>query len=102
MPTVNMHEAKSRLSKLVESVETGEEVEIVIARNGTPVARLVPIDGASAHDVSKRLGIAEGQFGHVSFEEFKESDAEIARLMTEGPLFPDEVEQPLARRKKSA
>ncbi len=37
---VNMHEAKTNLSKLVEEVERGEEV--VIARAGTPVARLVP------------------------------------------------------------
>jgi prevent-host-death family protein len=38
--TVNMHEAKTHLSRLVERVEAGEEV--VIARAGRPVARLVP------------------------------------------------------------
>jgi prevent-host-death family protein len=37
---VNVHEAKSQLSRLLELVESGESV--VIARNGTPVARLVP------------------------------------------------------------
>ena len=37
---VNIHQAKSTLSKLVERVESGEE--IVIARAGKPVARLVP------------------------------------------------------------
>jgi prevent-host-death family protein len=37
---VNMHEAKSTLSRLVEQVEHGEDV--VIARAGRPVARLVP------------------------------------------------------------
>jgi len=36
-----MHEAKTKLSKLVERAEAGEE--IVIARNGEPVARLVPV-----------------------------------------------------------
>ncbi len=36
-----MHEAKTKLSKLVERAQAGDEV--VIARNGTPVARLVPI-----------------------------------------------------------
>ncbi|MDX6633494.1 MAG: hypothetical protein QOG26_1499 [Solirubrobacterales bacterium] len=40
--SVNMHEAKSNLSRLVERVEAGEE--IVIARNGEPVARLVPVE----------------------------------------------------------
>jgi prevent-host-death family protein len=38
---VNMHEAKTTLSQLVEMVERGEEV--VIARAGTPVAKLVPV-----------------------------------------------------------
>ena len=38
--SVNIHEAKTHLSRLVERVERGEEV--VIARAGRPVARLVP------------------------------------------------------------
>jgi len=37
---VNVHEAKSRLSQLLELVEQGEPV--VIARNGQPVAELIP------------------------------------------------------------
>jgi len=41
MAAYNVHEAKSSLSKLLERVEEGEEV--VIARHGTPVARLVPV-----------------------------------------------------------
>ena len=39
--TVNIHEAKTHLSRLVEQVEAGEEV--VIARAGRPVARLVAL-----------------------------------------------------------
>ena len=39
MVTVNVHEAKTNLSRLLKQVEAGEEV--VIARNGKPVARLV-------------------------------------------------------------
>ncbi len=39
MVTVNVHEAKTNLSRLLAQVESGEEV--VIARSGTPVARLV-------------------------------------------------------------
>jgi prevent-host-death family protein len=38
MPTVNIHEAKTHLSRLIEAVERGEEV--VIARAGKPVATL--------------------------------------------------------------
>jgi prevent-host-death family protein len=41
-----MHEAKTKLSQLVERAQSGEE--IVIARNGKPVARLVPVRGASS------------------------------------------------------
>ena len=37
--TVNVHEAKTNLSRLLAQVESGDDV--VIARNGTPVARLV-------------------------------------------------------------
>ena len=39
MVTVNVHEAKTHLSRLLKQVEAGEEV--IIARNGNPVARLV-------------------------------------------------------------
>jgi len=44
MKTVNIHEAKTHLSRLVERVQAGEE--IIIARAGQPVARLSPIEGA--------------------------------------------------------
>jgi prevent-host-death family protein len=59
MTTINMFEAKSRLSRLVELVESGAEAEIVIARNGRPAARLVPIDHRLP---GRRIGLAEGQF----------------------------------------
>jgi prevent-host-death family protein len=41
MKIVNVHEAKTQLSRLLEGVEAGED--IVIARAGKPVARLVPV-----------------------------------------------------------
>jgi prevent-host-death family protein len=44
MKSVNIHEAKTHLSRLVERVEAGEE--IIIAKAGRPAARLVPIEGA--------------------------------------------------------
>lgn len=40
MQTVNIHEAKTHFSKLIEQIQRGEE--IVIAKAGVPVARLVP------------------------------------------------------------
>lgn len=60
MLTVNMLDAKSNLSRLVEAVESGAETEIVIARNGKPAARLVPLE--PVRDVSKRFGIAKGLY----------------------------------------
>lgn len=59
MSTVNMLEAKSNLSRLVDSVETGAEAEVIIARNGRPAARLVPIRSTVA---GKRIGVAKGKF----------------------------------------
>ena len=44
---VNVHQAKTELSKLLAEVEQGRE--IVIARNGTPVARLVPFPAPGPH-----------------------------------------------------
>ena len=59
MQCVNMFEAKTNLSKLVESIEAGREDEVVIARNGKPVARLAPL---SEKPVGQRLGVAKGAF----------------------------------------
>lgn len=53
---VNIHEAKTHLSKLLERVERGEE--IVIARAGTPIARLCPI---APRNRRRRLGKYAGQ-----------------------------------------
>jgi antitoxin (DNA-binding transcriptional repressor) of toxin-antitoxin stability system len=59
MPSVNMLQAKSSLSRLVESIEQGQAREIVIARNGRPAAKLVPIDNPG---VGRRIGVAKGAF----------------------------------------
>ena len=73
MPIVNMLAAKSNLSRLVAAVESGAESEIVIARNGRPAARLVPV----AHTPrAQRLGVAKGMFKPP--EPDKALDAEIA------------------------
>ncbi|PTL58384.1 type II toxin-antitoxin system Phd/YefM family antitoxin [Paraconexibacter algicola] len=46
MAQVGMHEAKTKLSQLVERAEAGEE--IVIARRGKPVVRLTPLTPTSS------------------------------------------------------
>jgi len=56
MKTVNIHEAKTHLSKLIEMAERGEP--FIIARAGKPV---VKVEGIGA-PVQQRLGFMEGQF----------------------------------------
>jgi antitoxin (DNA-binding transcriptional repressor) of toxin-antitoxin stability system len=62
MRTVNMLEAKSSLSRLVEALEQGEEHEIIIARNGRPAAKLVPMRTGAEGAALKRIGVAKGIF----------------------------------------
>jgi prevent-host-death family protein len=57
MKQLNIHRAKTELSKLVERAEAGEE--IVIARAGKPAARLVPLAKARGR---RRLGLLDGKF----------------------------------------
>ena len=54
---VNVHEAKTHLSRLLERVAMGEEV--IIAKAGKPVAKLVPLDD---HPKRRKLGSAKGEF----------------------------------------
>jgi len=53
---VNIHQAKTNLSRLVERAEAGEE--IVIARAGKPAARLVPLDRETRE---RKLGLWKGR-----------------------------------------
>jgi len=56
MKTVNIHQAKTQLSRLLRAVATGEE--IIIANRGVPVARLSP---AAKEKPKRRLGDMAGQ-----------------------------------------
>jgi prevent-host-death family protein len=84
MTTVNMHEAKTHLSRLVARVEAGEE--ITIARAGRPVARLV----APEPTRELRLGLWKGRV-HIP-DDFDEIDEELIRDFEDGPIFPPEPE----------
>ena len=55
MRTVNIHEAKTQFSALLAAVATGEQ--IVIAKAGKPIARLLPIEGPTEPE----LGIDDGR-----------------------------------------
>lgn len=56
MQTINIHEAKTHLSRLLEQVAAGEE--IIIARAGKAIARLVPLD---APPKKRQLGLLKGK-----------------------------------------
>jgi len=72
MRQVNVHEAKTQLSQLLEDVENGER--IVIARSGKPVAILSAYKTAAR---SRRLGLAAGQVRiHPDFDELPPDIAE--------------------------
>ena len=60
--TVNVHEAKTHLSRLLDDVEAGEE--IVLARAGRPCARLVPLE----QPTERRLGFVEGVITPAFFD----------------------------------
>jgi prevent-host-death family protein len=58
MQTVSLFDAKTHLLRLIDQIVTGAESEIVISRNGKPVARVLPIQT----DTTNRIGLAAGEF----------------------------------------
>ena len=87
LESVNMHEAKTHLSRLVERVERGEE--IVISRAGKPAAKLVPVPKKLG---PRKLGGWEGKMEMPSDEEWEKMDKEIEQLFEESEIFPREDE----------
>ena len=80
---VNMHEAKSQLSRLGKLAWEGEE--IVIARAGEPWLRLTPYRERLEE---RKMGGMEGQFW-IS-PDFDEEDEELIELIENPKIFPDE------------
>ena len=71
-----MHDAKTRLSQLVEAVQSGAEPEIVIAKNGIPAVRLVPMPIRK----TLRWGLAKGKY--VIPDDIDELNPEIEKLFS--------------------
>ncbi|QTV80095.1 type II toxin-antitoxin system Phd/YefM family antitoxin [Microbacterium sp. NIBRBAC000506063] len=78
MSIVNIHEAKTHLSRLIDAVARGET--ITIAKAGTPVAKLTRVDSPATH---KRIGFLEGR-AHVPDDFDTIAEAEIADLFEGG------------------
>jgi prevent-host-death family protein len=84
---VNVYEAKTQLSKLLQQVEAGDE--IVIARHGKPVARLVPLQRTGGR---RQLGSLRGKIWMSP--DLDEPDQELIDLMEHGPIVANEADRP--------
>jgi prevent-host-death family protein len=76
MSTVGMHEAKTRLSQLVQEVEAGGEV--IITRHGQPVVRLARVEQGSGRGRGAMRG--RGRVTDLSWDEVEAGDEVVAEL----------------------
>jgi antitoxin (DNA-binding transcriptional repressor) of toxin-antitoxin stability system len=81
---VNIHEAKSTLSKLLEKLSSGEESEIIIAKAGNPVGKLTPFKTSMK---KRKLGTLRGKL-IVPDSAWNEDDS-LADEVDSNPLFPE-------------
>lgn len=79
MAQVNIYEAKTQLSKLVERAAGGED--IVIAKNGEPVAVLVAPEKLAKP--KREFGFLKGKMPEISDAEWKRMDEEVRELFNE-------------------
>ena len=78
-------EAKTQFSRLIEAVENGREREIVITRGGKPVVRLVSLEPPRPRI---QLGLCDGEFAIPDPDDPR--DLEIARMFMQGmDVFPE-------------
>jgi antitoxin (DNA-binding transcriptional repressor) of toxin-antitoxin stability system len=82
MIQVNIHEAKTRLSELLERVQGGEEV--IIAKAGKPIAKLGQLE---TKQKERRPGRLKGKIRVIG--NFSDADAEIAAMFENSRIFPD-------------
>jgi prevent-host-death family protein len=86
MPTthiVNMRDARSNLSKLVRQAQAGDEV--ILARAGTPVAKIVPYMAEPRRSI---IGAMKDVIPEISDEDWEASDRDVAKLWKEWSKRP--------------
>jgi prevent-host-death family protein len=88
MPVTNIHDAKSNLSKLIAAAERGEEV--VIARAGKPVVKIVPCGPKMASETPRRqlFGAWKDVMKAPSDDALEQMDREIQKSFEDGEIFP--------------
>lgn len=72
---VNMHDAKSNLSKLVLQAHEGDE--IILARAGKPVAKIVPYEAPARKSI---FGALKDVIPEITNEQWEASDRDMAKL----------------------
>jgi antitoxin (DNA-binding transcriptional repressor) of toxin-antitoxin stability system len=82
MTQVNMHEAKTHLSRLVEALVSGSEKEVTISRYGRPAVRMTVVENERPKRV---FGFAKGRF-EFDYDAFQALDAEVQAM------FDDSIE----------
>ncbi|HZU10863.1 MAG TPA: type II toxin-antitoxin system Phd/YefM family antitoxin [Pseudacidobacterium sp.] len=82
---INIHDAKTNLSKLIQKAENGEEV--IIARAGKPAVKLVPVPARPRRRI---IGSAKGKVWISDDFNSPETNMEIEDLFYNSQLFPDE------------
>jgi prevent-host-death family protein len=97
---VNIHDAKTNLSKLVAAVEKGEEV--IIARNGKPAVQLVRIAPAVSKSRKQILGAGIGKLRMTEDAFSSETDLQIqTRFETDDPLLESGPTRPFPDKKRA-
>jgi prevent-host-death family protein len=79
---VNVYEAKTRLSQLLDQAIAGEDV--IIARNGTPVVQLVPVQ---RRPVRRQPGAWKGRVEIA--DDFDDTPEEVIKSFYSGPIEPE-------------
>src|SRR5260370_28519273 len=92
---VNLYEAKTNLSRLVDEAANGDT--IIIAKDGKPMAKLGPVSGSSRKQ-PRRLGQLSGSAERVDWtqwwQEWKAADREIQDVFGIAPAKPFPPERP--------
>jgi len=86
---VNVHQAKTHLSRLIQQAEEGEEV--IIARAGKPAVKLVPVTSEKPEPKYREFGRLKGKLNLPENweEEWKLIDKELEELMNDAPLVSE-------------
>ena len=87
---VNIHHAKTNLSRLIVQAEAGDEV--IIARAGKPVVKLVPVTAPTPRKF--KAGALKGRL--FVPDNFLDPDPELEALFNDDPIFPGEIPAKMA------